>query len=151
MSNFSMAVDAIIKSESEGISRDELVLDLGMTPDYLQEYANFPSLPLVITGSVINKACFDHGIKTSQLKRLPEIIHEPRSLFSSASQHAADSVVVVTLEVHKVTFPVVIPIKPNKKMGRSGFRNVITSMYGKEGKDPELKWQQQGLLLWKAK
>jgi hypothetical protein len=149
MSNFSVAVDAIIKSEMDGHPRHELVLDLGMTPEYLQQYAKFPPINLVITGSVIAKGCFDHGIKTSQLKRLPEIIQQPKSVFASASQKNDGSVVIVTFEIHKVEIPVIIPIRPNRRFGRSETYNAITSIYGKEGFDPEVKWSREGLLLWR--
>lgn len=147
MSNFAQAVDLLIKAEMEGTARHEPLLELGPTPEYLVREANFGELDLVVTGKVISKACFDHGIPTSILKRLPEIIKDPKSLYRSAHQDLS-SVIVVTLELHREQYPIIIPIHPNKKMGRLRLCNVVASMYGKEGPDPEHKWREQGLHLW---
>lgn len=127
--------------------KKEVVLILGDTPQYLVDHANFPELPIVITGSVIEKACFDHGIPTSLLKRLPSILDNPKGLFKSASVHAAGSAVVLTIEIHQSS-PIIIPIHPNKQMGRGKFYNVVASVYAKEGPNPADKWSREGLLLW---
>lgn len=77
----------------------------------------------MVTGKVISKACFDHGIPTSILKRLPEIIENPKSLYKSVHQDLS-SVIVVTLELQKGEYPIIIPVHPNKKMGRQRICNV---------------------------
>ena len=150
MNNFSNLVDSIIKDEIAGYPRHELVLNLGKTPDFLQKIAGFPDHELVITGKVIGKACFDHGIGPSLLKRLPDIINSPKSIFKSANPDQTDSVIVLTYEL-KGSAPIIMPIKHSKEIGRNGIFNIITSIYGKEGPDPEVKWEKQGLLLWNDK
>jgi len=147
LNNFSNLVDALIKDEMEGTPRHELVLFLGKTPELLQAVAGFPDYDLVITGKVIGKVCFDHGIGPSLLKRLPDIINSPKSIFRSANQHQTDSVIVLTYEL-KGLAPIIMPIRHSQSIGRNGVFNIITSVYGKEGPDPEVKWQKQGLQLW---
>jgi len=146
MNNFSSLVDILIKDETQGISHHEKVLILGHTPENLIKYASFDKLPLIVTGKVISKAVFDHAISTSILKRLPKIISEPKSIYKSANEHQSDSVVVLTLETQR-GYPIVIPIIKNKLVGRSTV-NMVTSVYAKEGVDPELRWRSKGLLLW---
>lgn len=147
MSNFAQALDLIIQSEVDGKPRHEIVLELGKTPYYFIQHAGFPDLDLIINGSIISKAHFDHGIPTSTLKRLPEIIANPKSLYRSAHNDTS-SVVVVSFEFQRRVYPVVIPVHPKKQVGRQRTCNVIASVYGKEGPDPEVKWQRQGLHIW---
>jgi len=146
-----MAVDAIIKSEMAGNPRHELVLDLGDTPEYLIQHANFQPRQMVIKGSTISKACFDHGLRTSFLKRLPEVLNKPKSLFKSVAGDASGSVVVVTFEFHSNIIPIIIPIRPDCRVGRSALYNQVVSIYGKDGESPEAKWKRQGALLWEQK
>ncbi|MEX1221193.1 MAG: hypothetical protein WEA82_03660 [Idiomarina sp.] len=147
MSNFAQAVELLIKAEMEGKPKHEPLLELGPTPDYLINEAQFESLDLVVTGKVISKACFDHGIPTSVLKRLPEIIANPKSLYRSAHRDSS-SVIVVTLELHRKELPIIIPVQPSREMARKRICNVVASMYGKEGPNPEVKWKKEGLHLW---
>ena len=147
LDNYTNLVDVLIRDESEGNAKHEKVLLLGRTPDHLIKYANFPELNLAIKSSVISKAYFDHGIHKPMLKQLPEIIANPKSIFLSAHSDNRGSVVVLTHEVKGVS-PVIIPIRQNQQVGRSNYFNLITSVYGKEGPDPEEKWKQAGLLLW---
>ncbi|ENM5816220.1 hypothetical protein V4V51_003769 [Vibrio mimicus] len=144
MSNYATLVDVLITDETKGIKNHERILELGCTPDILLRECGFPDLPLVIKASTISKICFDHGVPTSMIKRLPEIVSNPKSLFRSAS--VADSVVVVTFEI-KGGAPIIVPIRKAANVGRRKC-NVVTSMYAKEGKDPETKWTQENLLIW---
>lgn len=146
MDNYRALVDLLIKDEMAGQPHHENVLLLGETPAFLVEKAGFPALDMAIKGSVISKACFDHGITTSLLKRLPEVIATPKCLFRPANPQMTDSVVVLTLEV-KGVHPVIIPLRKQQRVGRSEVFNLVSSVYGKEGPDPELKWRQQGLLI----
>lgn len=149
MSNFSQAVDLVIKSEINGIPRHEMVLELGKTPQYILNSAGvFTDLDLIITGKVISKACFDHCVPTSTIQRLPEIVNSPKALFRSANQDT-QSVVVMTFEVVNSQHPLIVPIHPNKPVGRQRVCNAVASLYGKEGHDPHEKWTRAGLLLWK--
>lgn len=149
MSNYSQAVELIIKSEMEGKPHHEVLLDLGDTPRYLVQHGGLEERRLVITGRVISKACFDHHVPTSLLKKLPEIVEKPKSLFRSAT-HDNDAVVVVTFELVNKTLPVVLPVHKDKRIGRSGLYNVIASIYGKDGEDPEVRWHKAGLHLWSS-
>jgi len=147
MNNYKTLVDLLIKDEMAGKPRHEQVLLLGETPGQLIEHAGFPELELAIKASVISKACFDHGIATSMLKRLPDIVNNPKSIFKSANVHQVESVVVLTLEI-KNQSPIIIPVKKQQQVGRGNHFNLITSVYAKEGPDPQKKWKSQGLLLW---
>jgi len=147
-------VDVLIKDEMNGKPQHEKLLILGNTPRQLIQSAGFPELPLAIKAKVISKACFDHGIATSMLKRLPDIIANPKCIFKSANAQQSDSVVVLTLEI-KNESPIIIPIikyqqvgRQSQKAGRQNAYNLVTSVYAKEGPNPERKWREQGLLLW---
>jgi hypothetical protein len=144
LSNYQSLVDVLIQDELDGKPHHEKILLLGDTPEYLVEKAQFPPLQLAIKSSILSKACFDHGIATPMLKRLPDIIGSPKCLFRSASQ--VGSVVVVTLEI-KGGNPIVIPLRPNMQVGRGAFYNLVVSMYAKQGPDPIIKWKDDGLLI----
>jgi len=129
-----------------GLPMHEQVLEIGRTPKILIDKAQFPDIKLAVNAKVISKMCFDHGLATSMLKRLPEIINNPKSLFLSANASQTDSVVVMTFEV-KGGNPIIIPIQKNRKVGRKLY-NLVTSGYAKEGNDPDKKWREKGLLIW---
>lgn len=145
MSNFSQLVQVLIRDEMQGKPRHEYVLELGDTPHLLRKHAQFPDMALAVQASVISKACFEHGIATGVLKRLPEILQTPKGLYKSAT--VGDAAVVFTFERHRRA-PIVIPVHKNKQVGRGRYYNLIASIYGKEGPDPERRWIQEGLLLW---
>ncbi|WP_345876506.1 hypothetical protein [Shewanella algae] len=148
MNNFSALVDLIIKSEIDGTPKHEQVLFLGTTPPYLVEHAGFDLNPLIIKGKTISKICFDHGVKTSVIKRLPEIIQKPKSVFAPALEVHRDSVVVLTFELHRGA-PIIIPVKKNVKVGRGATNyNIVTSTYAKDGGDIEQRWRDEKLLIW---
>lgn len=131
----------------QGIKNHERVLELGDTPIILIDECGFPELPLAIKASTISKICFDHGIGTSVIQRLPDIVASPKGLFRSANVRFTDSVVVLTFEV-KTVGPVIVSIRQNMMIGRNKHYNVVTSMYAKEGDDPEAKWKADNLLIW---
>lgn len=133
----------------EGRPHHERVLDLGKTPALLIQTAGFPDIPLAIKASVVSKSAFDHGISTSFLKRLPAIVRNPKAIFNSNSATANGAVVILTFEV-KGSNPIIIPIRPNCSYGRGQKYNFVTSIYGKEGPDPEIKWTQENLLIWRS-
>lgn len=137
----------LIQAEMDGKPKHEHVAIVCPTPNYLITYAGFPSLDIAIVGKTIGKALFDHGIVKSMLKRLPEILENPKCIFRSANPHLESSVVVMTFEV-KGSSPIVIPIHQNRKIGRNGYYNLVASVYPKEGPSPEEKWKADGLLLW---
>lgn len=147
MSNYSTLVDVLIQNEMKGIQNHERIVELGMTPDLLVRECGFPSIPLAIKASTISKICFDHGIATSIIQRLPEILESPKSIYSSANPSQTDSVVVFTFEV-KGGAPIIIPIRKNCLSGRKKY-NFVTSMYAKEGVNPEVRWRR--LLIWDNK
>ena len=147
MSNFITLADVIIQNEMKGIKQNERILELGDTPQILIDECGFPKLPLAIKGSVISKICFDHGIPTSVIKRLPEIVNNPKMLFQSATGDMK-SVVVLTFEI-KGSEPIIIPIRPNQTSGRKAY-NFISSVYAKSGPCPETKWRKDGLLIWES-
>jgi hypothetical protein len=147
LNNYSSLVDILIKDEMENRPQHERLLHICHTPEYLKIHANFPDLPIAITGKVIGKAHFDHGINKNLIKNLPKVLLDAKCVFKSANSSQADSVVILTLEVHR-SFPVIVPIRRNHQVGRGQRYNLVTSIYGKEGPDPEPKWKLDGLLLW---
>lgn len=150
MNNYASLVDAIIKDEMAGNPRHELLVLLGRTPGYLIEHAGFPDLELAIKGQIITKACFDHGIIPSLIKRLHEVVATPQHVFKPDNPRLDDTVVVLTFET-KVSSPIIIPIQKNRRVGRANeCYNLVASVYGKEGPDPIKKWIDSGLLLWSA-
>ncbi|WP_439257639.1 hypothetical protein [Lonepinella sp. BR2271] len=142
MSNYSALVDLIIKNEMNGIPVHEIVIELGETPELLLKHADFPMLPLVIKASTIAKICFEHGIATTHIKKIKELLFNPKAIYRSATQQG---VIVLTVEL-KGEHPIIIPVHPNKTIGRNKY-NVIASMYAKEGNNPEITWKKSGLLL----
>jgi len=149
VNNYTSLVDVLIKAETVGKPQHERVLVLGKTPKVL--LANgFDDSPLVMTGKVLSKAVFDHGISTNILKRLPNIIASPKCIFKPANIGFTDTVVVLTIELNNLS-PIVIPIRKNQMIGRSNKYNLVASVYGKQGPNPELKWKRDGLLLWDSK
>ena len=147
MDNYHSLVDLIIKDEMDGKPNHERILDIGGTPKYLIDYAGFPNLRMAIKASVISKACFDHGVSKSLLKRLPDIISSPKCVFKPADPCHVDSVVVLTLEF-KGMHPLIVPLRMRQQVGRGNIFNLVSSVYGKEGPDPESKWKKQGLLIY---
>ena len=143
--NLRAAINLIIQASIEGKPRHEPLLTVCETPQYLIDHG-FPQLPVSITGAVIDKVHFDHGITKGTLERLGEIICNPRSLYKSATKDGA--AVVVTFEM-KNGSPILVPLHPNKQVGRSTYVNLVASMYHKEPAI-ETRWEAQGLLLWKA-
>lgn len=148
LSNYATLVDVLIHNEMKGISNHERIVDLGDTPQLLIDTCGFPALPLAIKASTISKICFDHGISTAVIKRLPDIISSPKCLFQSANKQHTDSVVVLTFEI-KGGSPIIVPIRQNMKAGRKSY-NFVTSMYAKEGPNPEVKWRKDNLLIWES-
>jgi len=145
MDNFSSLVSVLIQDEMRGIPHHERILEMGQTPEVLVTYAGFSKLDLVVKGKAISKMCFDHGISTPIIQRLPNLVINPKAIYLSASH--PDSTVVFTFESH-LGSPIIIPIHKDRSVGRSRVCNEILSMYGKQGPDPEAKWKRDGLLLW---
>ena len=144
--NFQTGVQLILAASAAGTPHHESILSLGDTPQYLIDH-DFPKLPLVVKGSTIDKAFYDHGISKKILERLIAIIHNPKALYRSATVQG--SAVVITFEV-KNDSPILVPLHPNKPLGRSFTANLVASVYHKEP-TIETRWQQRGLLLWKKK
>lgn len=130
------------------------ILTVGPTPQVLTDLG-MPQLPVVITGRVIDKAHFEHGMTKGLLERLYTLIAAPKAVYR-AHQGQPGSV-VVTYEV-KNTAPIIVAIHPNKEMGGRGSRaayfNNIASVYDKHSNKPgetiEVRWKRDGLLLWEA-
>lgn len=144
--NFRTLVQAVIQAGMSGTPMHERILELGPTPQLLIDHG-FPALPLIIKAKTVDKICFDHGVATTVIERMPKLIATPTHIFKSGSPTALDgSVIVVTIEM-KNAAPIIIAVQKNKKNGRRTV-NEIASMYAKEGPDPIKKWSEEGLLLW---
>lgn len=140
--NFQTSVQLILKASAVGTPSKEAVLSLGPTPQYLLDHG-FSQLDLIIKGSVVDKAYFDHGIPKGILERLGEIIANPKALYKSAT--VTSSAVVITLE-QKNGSPILVPMHANRQVGRAWF-NLVASVYIKESSIEE-RWTEKGLLLW---
>lgn len=146
--NFASLVSLLIQDEQKGTPHHERVLDVGETPNRLVKYAGFPPLDVVVTGKTIGKMCFDHGINTRVIQKIPELIVAPKALYRSASQ--PDSAVVFTYEFH-LGSPVIMAIHKECAFGGGRICNRISSMYAKQNPNIEALWKSQGLLLWEVK
>lgn len=144
--NFQTSIQLIIAASASGTPHHETILSLGDTPQYLIDNG-FPALQLVVKGRTIDKAHYDHGITKNMLERLGDIINHPKALYRSATVRG--SAVVITFET-KNGSPILVPLHPQKPIGRSLYANEVASIYYKEPAI-EARWQEKGLLLWQKK
>lgn len=140
--NYETLVDVVLKAESSGKARHELVLEIGNTPKVLVDVGVSP-LNIVIKAKTIGKIFFDHGLTQRQIERIPAMLEKPQQIYMSASH--ADSVVVFVYETH-LNAPIMIPVAQNRQIGRTVVNEVV-SMYAKTGPDPRPRWKKQGYLL----
>lgn len=141
--NFKTLVDVVIKAECSGAPRNELVLDLGPTPQHLID-CGFNQHNVFVKAATIGKMFFDHGLAQGVIERLPSLIQTPEQIFTSTT--TAGSAVIFTFEV-KGSSPIIIAIHKDKMIGRQSV-NLVASMYAKTGPDQRPKWIRDGLLLW---
>lgn len=141
--NFKTLVDVVIKAECSGSPRNELVLDLGPTPQHLID-CNFNQHNVVVKAATIGKMFFDHGLTQGIIERLPSLIQTPDQIFTSFT--TSGSAVIFTYEL-KGSHPIIIAVHKDKTIGRQSV-NLVASMYAKTGPDQRPKWIQDGLLLW---
>jgi len=150
--NFRVALGLMLKSMTEAyetnkVKNHQIVLHLGPTPQILIEHVGFPQLPVGLTGKVVDKCYFDHGITKGMLEKIYHVITAPRALYKS--NNPEDACVVMSYEI-KGANPLIAAIHPNKQLaGRRDFYNSIASYYFKEN-NAEVRWKNDGLLLWEA-
>lgn len=145
--NYKVAIDLFISSLHAGDARHEILIDLGSTPQVLID-SGLPELRLGITGKVIDKVYYDHGVTKGKLQALPSMLATPKAIYRSDHPHPPGSV-VVTFESQNGD-PLIVSIKANARHGRSDCYNLVTSVYGKGG-DFQEAWKRNGLLLWEPK
>ena len=149
--NFRVALGLMLKSMTEAyetskVKNHQIVLQLGPTPQILID-AGLPQLPVGLTGKVVDKCYFDHGITKGMLEKIYHVISVPRALYKS--RNPEDATVVMSYEI-KGANPLIAAIHPNKQLaGRRDFYNNIASYYFKEN-NAEVRWKSDGLLLWEA-
>lgn len=102
--NYETLVDLVIKAETAGKPRHELVLDVGDTPAFLLAL-NFAPLRVVIKAKTVGKVFFDHGLTQGQIERIPVMLGNPKAIYKSATRPG--SVVVLTYEI-KGGAPIII-------------------------------------------
>lgn len=142
--NYKALVAVLINSEVAGKPQHEVILELGPTPDILVQHG-FPQLPLVLKAKNISKMFFDHGMTKGLIERIPDLIANPKAIYKSTTTGS----VLVTFEVKGMqSAPIIIAIHPNKTIGRNRITNEVASMYAKTGPNPEIRWRQDGLLIW---
>ena len=149
--NFRVALNLMLKSMTDAyeinqVRNHQIGLQLGPTPQILID-AGLPQLPVGLTGKVVDKCFFDHGITKSMLEKIYHVISVPRALYKS--RNPADATVVMSYEIRGAN-PLIAAIHPNKQLaGRRDFYNNIASYYFKEN-NAEVRWKNDGLLLWEA-
>lgn len=151
---FKTALGLLIRSmtqdgEEKQSSYHQIVLPIGATPPVLLN-VGLPDLQLAISGKVIDKVIFDHGIPKGMLARIYALLESPKSIYKGHLENPG--AVVVTYEVKNMA-PIIIAIHPDRQMGRARF-NKVASMYAKStkpGVSNEDRWTREGLLLWRAR
>lgn len=152
---FKTALGLLIKSMmQDGAAKQhvnhQLILPIGPTPQVLLDLG-MPDVQLVISGKVVDKVLFEHGIPKGTIERLYSLLEAPKAIYKGHQSNPGSA--VVTYEVKNLA-PIIIAIHPNKQMGRVGnVYNNVASMYAKEtraGESIEDRWTREGLLLWKA-
>jgi hypothetical protein len=144
--NYETLVDLVIKAETAGKPRHELLLDVCATPAFLLALKLSP-LRIVIKAKTVGKAFFDHGLTQGQIERVPAMLGNPKAIYKSATRPG--SVVVLTYEI-KGGSPIIVPIAKDQAIGRGPLVNEVSSVYAKTGPDPTPGWKAQGLLLWEG-
>lgn len=152
---FKTALHLLVKSmmhdgEAKQHTNHQIILPIGPTPRVLLDLG-MPNLQMAISGKVIDKVLFEHGIPKGTIERLYSLIESPKAIFKGHQGNPGAA--VITFEV-KNMHPIIIAIHPNKQMGRAGTAyNSVASMYAKAskaGESIEDRWTREGLLLWKA-
>lgn len=124
----------------------QIVLNIGPTPKILVD-AGLPRLPVGMTGRVVDKCYFDHGITKGMMEKIYHVISTPRALYRS--HDPKDACVIMSYEIRGGN-PLIAALHPNRQLaGRRDFYNSVASVYFKEN-DPETRWKRDGLLLWEA-
>ncbi|WP_143749294.1 MuF-C-terminal domain-containing protein [Caballeronia arvi] len=147
--NYRELLGLVMQANMAGIAEHSRIIVVGKTPPVLLALPGLAisQLPLVITGKVIDKVHFDHGITRPVLERLYDTIARPKAIYRSET---AGGAVVVTFEVRPVSLPVIVALHPGKQLGRKAC-NVIASIYAKDFAGIEEVWKKRGLLLWELK
>ncbi len=147
-SNFAALVDAIVSASVGGhpVAKEQ-VGHLGATPELLLRLG-LPNLPLAIKGKVIEKVVMDHGIPKSMVKRLAAVVASPNAVYASAPPHPS-GMVVLTFEATGLG-RVMLSVAGSQNVGRSHHLNLVTSVYAKEDERAFARWENDGLLLWRA-
>lgn len=129
-------------------SNHQIVIPIGPTPQVLLDIG-MPDLPLAITGKVIDKVFFDHGIPKGTLERIYTLLEAPKAIYKGHQGNPGSA--VITFEV-KNGSPILIAVHPGRQLGgRADLYNNVASMYAKTSKEPiEVRWKKEGLLLWEA-
>jgi hypothetical protein len=147
--NYRDQLGTVMQANMAGDTAHGRILIVGITPPVLLALPEFTisQLPLVITGKVIDKVHFDHGITRPMLERLYSTIAQPKAIYRSDT---AGGAVIVTFAVRPVDLPVVVALHPGKLIGRR-VCNVIASIYAKNFAGIEDAWKERGRLLWEQK
>ena len=150
--NFRVALNLMLKSMQEAYTENEhinhqIVLTIGPTPQSLLNI-DFTQLPIGMTGKVVDKCHFDHGLTKTQLENIYHVISSPRALYKSADP--ADARIVMSYDYNKAGEPLIAAVHPNKQLaGRCDYYNSVASYYHKGG-DAEKRWKAAGLMIWEA-
>lgn len=119
-------IDTILSGESSRVP-----LYLGETPAILKRLG-MPALPVGMDEETADKAMYEHGATTDELKAISDAIADPVAVVDSESKTAPPgSLVVITDLVRSDGRPVIVAIHPDGKLARVS-ANVVASVYPKD-------------------
>ena len=147
--NYETVINLIAQIINDGKQVNEHPVEIGITPTVIVKNTHFNQLPLMMYGKAFNKVIYDHGITTSILHRLYNILENPQAIYSSDSTvQLKGSIVVVTRELFKKDH-LIVAIQPDINVGHKTV-NRIASIYGKPN-GVILGWDDKGLKIYRRK
>lgn len=127
-----------IKDYANGTMESGSYIDLGKTPEYLNNIGNTEN-PFMMKQSTVYKTAYPEGYLTGKhnlgyepFKQIPYQLGDPVAVMKSTTQ--PNSAVVVTDMIDENGYPVIMPIHMDKN-GRWGVTNELASLYGKRNID----------------
>ena len=138
-------------SKTNTLSPEDLrhQVQLGRFPAAILADLSIPDLQVVTSVAVLAKLANKHKLSPAIIVNLHHLIGQPKAIFSSASRK--DSIVIVCMmmvEGDPLIASIVVDtpdaaLKPNMHW--------LTSAYAKDNHQKLVDWENEGLLLWRAK
>ena len=132
---FSDAVDAAVKAGQLGEAGARGHIEIGTLPVALA-FAGIPAGDLRTSAKVLQKVVFDHGVPSSMVKRIPELLETPVMVFRSAT--VTGRFVIITSEMVR-SAPLIVAISPEQVTG-GGMLNFVPSLYPRDDLQTIQRW-----------